>query len=105
MSQRDKQKMVMPAQPTAGFIMVKTDFAFSFFKDEFNRPTQAADAQQSKQGDVGGGIAEVKLEFSRIVQITADQQPEFGAGQAVARLDHAQESEIANDGSFAALLE
>jgi hypothetical protein len=28
--------MMMPPQPTAGFVMVKTDRAFAFFEDGFN---------------------------------------------------------------------
>jgi hypothetical protein len=36
MSQGYKQHMVMPAQPTAGFIVIETDLAFAFFKDDFD---------------------------------------------------------------------
>src|SRR5688572_13351461 len=43
MSQRNEQHMVMPTQPTAGFIMVEAEFAFAFFKNDFDRPTHAAE--------------------------------------------------------------
>jgi len=36
MSQGYKQHMVMPTQPTAGFIVIETDLAFAFFKDDFD---------------------------------------------------------------------
>jgi hypothetical protein len=35
MSQGHEQKRVMPAQPTARFIRVETDFAFAFLEDDF----------------------------------------------------------------------
>jgi hypothetical protein len=35
MSQRHEQDVVMPAQPTASFILVETEFALTFFKDNF----------------------------------------------------------------------
>ena len=91
MSQRYEQHMVVPAQPTAGFIVVETDFAFAFFEDDFDGPTHAADAHQFKQGDVYRGITEVELEFSRVVHIAPDHQPDFRAGQATSAFDHAQE--------------
>ena len=79
MSQRDQQHMVMPTQPTAHFVMVKTDFAFGFFENGFDRPTHAADADELDQGCIGRSIAEVKLDDRRVLQIAADDQPDFWA--------------------------
>ena len=36
MSQGNQQHMMMPAQPTACFAVVKTDFALAFFEDNLN---------------------------------------------------------------------
>jgi hypothetical protein len=62
MSQSDQQHMMMPAKPTAHFVMIETDFAFGFFKNDFNGPTHAADAHQLDQGCIGRGIAEAGLD-------------------------------------------
>ena len=69
MGQGNEQDMVMPTQPTAGFIMVEADFTFAFFKNDFDRPTHAAETNQVKQGGVCRRVAEVELEFSRVVNI------------------------------------
>src|SRR4030067_22299 len=105
MSQRYEQHMVMPAQPTAGFIVIETDLAFAFFKDDFDGPTHAAYAHQVEQGAFSRGVAEVELEFRRVVHVAADHQPDFRARQAVSAFDHAQESEITDDGAFAAFFD
>ena len=36
MSQSHQQHMAMPAQPTAHFIVIETDFAFGLFKNGFD---------------------------------------------------------------------
>lgn len=51
MSQSNQQHVMMPAQPTACFTVVKTDFALAFFEDDFNRPAHAAEANGVLQGD------------------------------------------------------
>src|SRR5512136_933295 len=97
--------MMMPAQPTARFIVVETDFALAFFEDDLDRPTHAADANQFEQGDVCRGIAEVELEYLRVVQVAADDQPDFLVRQTASAFDHTQESEITDDGAFAAFFD
>jgi hypothetical protein len=37
MSQANEQQMVMPAQPAVRFIVVEAEFAFAFFKDNFEQ--------------------------------------------------------------------
>ena len=71
----------MPAQPTAHFVMVKTDFAFVFLKNGFNGPAHPADAHELDQGSFDRGIAKVELDHGRIIQIAADDQPDFGPGK------------------------
>jgi hypothetical protein len=44
--------MMLPTQPTAGFIMVETDFTFAFFKNDLDGPTHAAEVHQFQHGDV-----------------------------------------------------
>jgi len=61
MDQRHEHQMVLPAQPTAGVIMVEAEFAFAFFKDNFDGPPQPAQPNQRQQGDIGRGVAEVEL--------------------------------------------
>src|SRR3989337_3642167 len=105
MSQGYKQHMMMPAQPTAGFIVVESDFALAFFEDDRDRPTHAADAHQIQQREVCRGVAEVDLDLCRVVQVAADHQPDFRTGQAASAFDHAQESEITDNGTFTAFLD
>ena len=93
--------MMMPTQPTTHLIMIKADFTFGFFKDGFDWPSHAADAYELDHGCASRGIAEVKLDDRRIFQITADNQPDFRARQILARFDQTQESEVADDRSFA----
>src|SRR5688572_25704274 len=104
MSQGDKQQMMMPAQPAAGFIMVEAEFSFAFFKDDFDRPAQPTETNQLQQGSIGGGVAEVELEFSRVVQIATDDQPQLRTRQASSTFDDPQESKITDNRTFAALL-
>ena len=61
--------------------MVETDFAFGFFKDGFNRPAHPTQADELTQWRIGGRIAEVIFDHGPVVQIAADDQPEFGAGK------------------------
>ena len=105
MGQGYEQQMMMPAQPTAGFIVIETDFPFAFFKDDLDRPAHSADAHQVQQVDVCRGVAEVELDFRRVVHVAPDHQPDFRARQAVSAFNHAQESEITDDGTLAAFLD
>src|SRR5688572_9162427 len=104
MSQGNQQHMVMPAQPTAGFIMIEAEFPFTFFKDDFDRPAQPAETNQLQQGGLNRGIAKVELEFSRIIKIAADDQPQFRTRQACSTFDHAQAGKITDNRTFTALL-
>ena len=85
--------------------MIQTDFAFGFFKDGFDRPTHAADAYELAQRCIGGSIAEVVFDHRRVIQIAADDQPEFACGQVAARLGHAQEGKFTNDRPFTAFFD
>ena len=38
MGKGHQEHMVMPAQPTARFVMVQTDLAFVFFKNDLDGP-------------------------------------------------------------------
>ena len=104
MSQRNQQHMVMPAQPTAGFIMVEAQFPFTFFKDGLDRPAQTAKTDQFQQGSVSRGIAEVELDFSRIIKIAAEDQPHLRPRQAGSTFQNPQEGKLTDQRSFAALL-
>ena len=66
---------MMPAQPTAQFVLVQTDFAFGFFKNDFNRPTHATNTHQFADSNRGGSVAEVEFELAWIIQIAANDQP------------------------------
>ena len=105
MSQRYQQHMMMPSQPTAHLIMIKADFTFGFFKDSFDRPTHAADTYELGQGCISRSITEIVLDDRRIIQITADNQPNLWLWQIPARLAQSQESEVTHDGSFAAFFD
>ena len=98
MSKRHQKHMVMPPQPTTRLIMVKTDLAFIFFEDSLDGPPHTADAHKLAQGSFNGSIAIVELDHGRIVQIAADDQPDFRARQVGSRFKQAQESKIAYDG-------
>ena len=85
--------------------MIKADFAFGFFEDGFDRPSHAADAYELDHGSFSRGIAEVELDDRRILQIAADDQPDFWTRQVCSRFDQAQESKVADDRSFAAFFD
>src|SRR3972149_7559225 len=105
MSQCHQEHMMMPAEPTAHFVMVETDFAFGFLKNDPNGPTHAADAHELDQGCIGWGIAEVELDFRWVIQVATDDQPDFGARQVTPRFGDAQEGKVTHDGAFAAFFD
>ena len=82
MSQRNQQHMMVPPYPAPHLVMIHPDFAFGFFKDRFDRPSHSADANELMQRSVEGSIAEKVFDLSRVIQITADDQPEFTGRQA-----------------------
>jgi len=67
MSQRDEQHVVMPAEPTAHFVMIETNFGFGSFENRFDGPAHAAKANELDHGCGSGGIAEVEFDFGRII--------------------------------------
>src|SRR5450759_1985763 len=94
--------MMMPTQPAPRLVLVETDFAFGFFKDGFNWPAHPTQAYELNQRRIGGRIAEIVFDHERVVQIAADDQPEFLAGQVVARFSYTQKSKVANNGALTA---
>ena len=86
MSQRDQQHVVMPTDPTAHFIMIKTDFAFGFFENCFDGPAHAAEAHELNQGCGGGGIAEIELDFRGSSRLRRMINHISGPGRFFARL-------------------
>ena len=105
MSQRNQQHMMMPTLPTAHLVMIHPDFPFGFFKDRFDGPSHTADANELIQRSVAGSIAEKVFDLRRVIQIAADNQPEFTGGQALSRFSHTQKCEITNDGTLAAFFD
>lgn len=95
----------MPAEPTTHFVMIETDFAFGFFENRFDGPAHAAEANKLDQGCGSGGIAEVELDFGRIIEVAADDQPDFRARQIIPRLDDAQEGKVTDNRAFAAFFD
>ncbi len=105
MGQGYQEHMVMPAQPTARFVLVQTNFAFVLLKNNLDRPSHPANAHELVQGRLEGGIAKVELDHAWIVQIAADDQPDCGARQIGARFNQSQERKVAYNGTFAALFD
>ena len=105
MSQRNEEHMMMPSEPTAHLVMIHPDFTFGFFKDGFNGPSHSADPDKLIQRSADRRIAEKVFDLRRIIQIAANDQPEFTGGQAAARFGHAQKRKITNDGTFAAFFD
>src|SRR5271157_865548 len=97
--------MMMPSQPTAHLVMIHPDFTFGLFKDGFNRPSHTADPDKLFQGNIDGSIGEKVFDLRRILQIAAENQPEFSGGQTRPRFGHAQKCKITNDGTLAALFD
>ena len=85
--------------------MVKTDFAFGFFEDGFDRQTHAADTDKLDQRRVGRCIAEVEFDLGWVMEIAANDQPDFRAWQVSTRFNDPQESEITNDGALGAFFD
>ncbi len=105
MSQSHQQHMVMPAHPTAHFVVVETDLAFGFFKNGFDGPTHAADTHKLNQGGLFWGIAEVKLDLAGVIQVAAYDQPEFRARQIGPSFDDPYEDKVAHDGTLRAFFD
>src|SRR4030067_2622396 len=97
--------MMMPSQPTPHLILIHTDFAFGFFEDGFDWPSHPADPHKLIERCVGRSIAEKVFDLRRIVQIAANDQPEFSGGQVATRFSHAQKCKITNDGALAAFFD
>src|SRR5271157_5612046 len=97
MSQRNQEHMMMPSYPTPHLVMIHTDFTFGLLEDSFNWPSHSADPDKLTQRSAERSIAEKVFDLSRIIQITANDQPEFIGGQATARFGHTQKCKITND--------
>jgi len=102
MSQRNEEHMMMPSDPTPHLVMIHADFTFGFFEDSFNRPSHSTNPDQLSQRNADRSITEKVFDLRGIVQIAANDQPEFSGGQARARFGHTQKRKITNDGTFAA---
>src|SRR3990172_8853702 len=97
--------MMVPSYPTSHLVMIHADFTFGFFKDGFNWPSHSADSDKLTQRSADRSIAEKVFDLRRIIQITANDQPQFSNGQAAARFGHAQKCKITNDGTLAAIFD
>ena len=100
-----QRHMMMPTQPTANFVVVETDFTFGFFVNDFDGPTHTANTYKFDQGSVNGSIAKVELDHQRIIQISADNQPDFWTWQASSRLNNSQEGKISYNRTLAAFFD
>ena len=83
MSQKSKEHMVMPSQPTTQFVVVETDFDFASAEDDFDGPAHQWHAHQFQRFDLGRRIAKVVLDFGRIFDVTAQDEPAFRAWQTI----------------------
>src|SRR5487761_2276273 len=97
--------MMMPSYPTPHLVMIHTDFTFGLFEDRFNWPSHSADPDELTQRSADRSIAEKVFDLRKIIQIAANDQPEFTHRQAAARFSHAQECKITNDGTLAAFFD
>ena len=50
MGQNRERHMVMPTEPTAQFVVVKTDLALAFLEENLDRPTQPTESHQFGEG-------------------------------------------------------
>ena len=67
--------VMMPAQPSAHFVLVETGFAFLGLKLGLDGPAHGPDLCQPQQGRVSGRIRQVVLGFAAIQIAPQDQQP------------------------------
>src|SRR3990170_1074571 len=100
MSQSNQQHMMMPAKPAAHLVVVETNFSFGFFENGFDRPTHSAEAYKLDQGGLDGSVAKVELDFAGIIQVAADDQPNFRARQISPHFNDPQEGKVTHDRAF-----
>ena len=86
----------MSWSPSARFHIKVGRATFTFFKRRLNRPAQPADPHQFGQGDVGRRMTQVKLDFTAVGDVAADDEPDFRPGQTLPGLGHAQEGKVTN---------
>jgi len=82
------QHVMMPAQPTTGFVMILPDFPFAFFKRGFNWPALSGDAHQFNEalegfepavgaaaliGELAGGLLPGAVDFAEHVIVDRDE--------------------------------
>lgn len=79
MRQSHQQHVMLPADPTAHFVVIETDFAFGFFEHGFDGPTHAADADEFDHRCVGWCVTEIEFDLGWIVKVAAQDEPEFRA--------------------------
>ena len=94
MSQESKQHRMVPAQPTAQFVMVEADLDLIGPEKNFDRPAHAADPHQFSRVKLSWRIAEVVFDFAWVLQVAAHDEPEFLAQQPIPHFDDPQAGEI-----------
>ena len=80
MCQKRLDHMMMPAAPTARFIVVHPHFAFAFFQSGLHRPTQTGQLRQFIVCTTERRIAQVKLQFGLRLQTATEDGPDAGPG-------------------------
>ncbi len=94
--------MMMPAGPSAGFIVIQADFPFAFFQRGFHRPAPSAHPDEFLGQTRTGRRAEIEFQFRFRSQRTLKHEPKPWAGQVIANRRHPQKSEVRDQRSFAA---
>ena len=65
---------MMPASPSAGFVVPHTQVPFAVFQEFFHAPANPGDPCQGLEGDSGIGIADVVFDLRFGLQGATDQE-------------------------------
>ncbi len=94
---------MMPATPGAHFVIAHAEFLFADLEAEFNRPSQAAEADEVGVGQVGRGVRQIGFDLA-IDEAAAQHQPYVGSRQRAAQRYHTHEGKVGYLGTLTAFL-
>jgi hypothetical protein len=105
MSHKGLKHLMMPSPPSSSFVVIHSNFAFAFFECGFNRPSQAADANEFAGRAMRWSIAQIELLFEFRSQASTTDQPLTNAWQPIVDWGHAQDRKLCDQRALAAFMD
>ena len=105
MGQEGLGRVMMPATPGTGLVMIHADFPLAFFKGGLDRPAHSAQTHELARRTSEGCIAQVVLDLRPGAQATPQDQPLPRTGQAGPAVDHFHEGKRSDHRPFGSFLQ